>query len=150
METWRTVWRNGFSKVLPKRSLEALRDALRGDDSRLTQGSTCTPPPLNCVRDWPVEAGCAIGFCGAIEAGGFGEATVGEVEELFAKACFDCDQILGEPAECRHFLNFFDDTPRTAMRRELLVEVEITIASRQCELVIATRAHQSNQQAAAV
>ena len=31
---------------------------------------------------------------------------------------------LGEPAACRWFLNWFDDTPRDQMRRELLAEVK--------------------------
>ena len=58
------------------------------------------------------------------------EATVGQCEEFFAKCCFEADQSLGEPAACRHFLNWFDDTPRDEMRRELLAEVELTLAGR--------------------
>lgn len=130
MELWRKVWRDGFAKVIGTKELEALREALATDDPRLTQGSTTTPPPLFCVQDCPCEAGCALGFCGAIHHGGLMEATVGEVEEYFAKACFDADQIMGEYAACRHFLNWFDDTPREEMRRELLVEVELTLAER--------------------
>jgi hypothetical protein len=91
------------------------------------QGATTTPPPLLCVQDWPVEACCALGFCGWQ-----GEAlcTVGEVEEHFAKCCFEADQRLGEPAACRWFLNWFDDTPRDDMRRELLAEVELALTDR--------------------
>lgn len=128
MELWRQVWRDGFAKIIGTNELEALRDALATDDRRLTQGSTTMPPPLMCVADWPCEAGCALGFCGAIHHGGFMEAKVGEVEEYFAKACFQADQILGEPAACRHFLNWFDDTPREEMRKELLAEVELVLA----------------------
>ena len=73
-----------------------------------------------CVQDWPVEAACALGYCGWQ---GDGLETVGEVEEFFARACFEADQRLGEPAACRWFLNWFDDTPRDEMRRELLAEV---------------------------
>jgi len=130
MESWRLTWRNGFAPVLPTAALEALAVALREDDPRLTQGSTTTPPPLMCVQDWPAEAGCALGFCGAVENGGFMEATVGQCEEFFAKCCFEADQALGEPAACRHFLNWFDDTPRDEMRRELLAEVELALAGR--------------------
>ena len=140
MESWRVVWREGFAPVLPTAGLEALRDALRDDDPRLTQGSTTTPPPLMCVQDWPVEAACALGFCGTAEFGGFwtdaagrkndAAATVGQVEEFFAKACFQADWRLGEPAACRWFLNWFDNTPRDEMRRELLAEVELTLAGR--------------------
>lgn len=142
MESWRLAWRNGFAKVLPTAGLEALAKALRDDDPRLTQGSTTTPPPLMMVQDWPVEAACALGFCGTVELGGFadeqptgrqtnpGAATVGAVEEFFAKACFQADQELGEPAACRWFLQWFDDTPRDEMRRELLAEVELTLVTR--------------------
>ena len=64
MESWRQVWRDGFAPVLSSAGLDALRGALGRDDPRLIQGSTSTPPPLMCVRDWPVEAACALGFCG--------------------------------------------------------------------------------------
>jgi hypothetical protein len=56
--------------------------------------------------------------------------TVGEVEEFFARACFDADQRLGEPAACRWFLNWFDDTPRNRMRHELLEEIELELNKR--------------------
>jgi hypothetical protein len=127
MESWRLTWRDGFAKVLPTQGLEALRDALRDDDNRLIQEATTTPPPLMCVQDWPCEAACALGICGWL---GNGLSTVGEVEEFFAKACFDCDQLIGEPAACRWFLNWFDDTPRPKMREELLAEVELVLSIR--------------------
>jgi hypothetical protein len=127
MERWREVWRDGFAGVLPTDALEALAVALRDDDPKLTQGSTTTPPPLMCVQDWPVEAACALGYCGWQ---GEDLETVGQVEEFFARLCFEADQRLGEPAACRWFLNWFDDTPRGEMRRELLAEVELTLAGR--------------------
>lgn len=127
MESWRNVWREGFAPVLSTPGLTALRDALRGDDNRLTQGSTTTPPPLLCVQDWPCEGACTLGFCGWQ---GEGLQTVGEVEEFFAKSCYEADHRLGEPAACRHFLNWFDDSPRDEMRRDLLAEVELALAVR--------------------
>lgn len=127
MESWRIVWRNGFVPVLSTLGLFALRDALRTDDPRLVQGATTAPPPLLCVQDWPVEAACALGVCGWL---GDLLDTVGQVEEHFAKCCFEADQRLGEPAACRWFLNWFDDTPRDDMRRDLLAEVELALADR--------------------
>jgi hypothetical protein len=127
MESWRTVWRKGFVPVLPTTGLLALREALQSDDPRLTQGSTTTPPPLLCVQDWDVEGACALGFCGW---NGEGLVTVGEVEEFFARVCFEADQRLGEAAACRWFLNWFDDTPRPQMLRELLEEVEFALSAR--------------------
>jgi hypothetical protein len=127
MESWRQIWRDGFVPSLATRGLEALRDGLRADDPRITQGSTTTPPPLMCVRDWPIEASCCLAYCGWQ---GEGLTTVGQAEEYYARLCFDADQRLGEPAGCRWFLNWFDDTPRNEMRRELLAEVELAISGR--------------------
>jgi hypothetical protein len=127
MESWRIVWRNGFCPVLSTPALEALRVGLKDDSPQLIQGATTTPPPLMVVQDWPVEAACALGFAGWK---GDGLVTVGQVEEHFAKCCFEADQLLGEPAACRWFLNWFDDTPRGDMRQALLEEVERELQAR--------------------
>src|SRR5438874_13685269 len=128
MESWQNVWRKGVAPLLSTESLEVLRQALVSDDARLLQGATTTPPPLQCVQDWPVEAACALGYCGWQ---GDGLETVAEVEEFFARMCFEIDQRLGEPAACRWFLNWFDETPRDDMRRLLLAEVNRALARRQ-------------------
>src|SRR5438046_991148 len=86
MESWRNVWRTGVAPLLSTESLEALRQALVHDDPRLLQGATTTPPPLQCVQDWPVEAACALGYCGWV---GDGLETVAEVEECLARKSFD-------------------------------------------------------------
>jgi hypothetical protein len=130
MESWRNVWRKGVAPLLSLESLEMLRQALVNDDPHLVQGATTTPPPLQCVQDWPVEGACGLGYCGWK---GDGLETVGEVEEYFARMCFEIDQAMGEPAACRWFLNWFDDTPRDEMRRELLTEVHRTLAERLSE-----------------
>jgi hypothetical protein len=127
MESWRKVWREGLAPILSTHGLRALRRALVNDDQRLTQGSTTSPPPLQCVLDWPVEGACVMGYCAWQ---GDGLETVGEVEEYFARICFEADQRLGEPAAVRYFLNWFDDTPRDEMRRNLLDEVNRTLAER--------------------
>lgn len=126
MESWRKVWRDGFVPLLSGPELEAMRDALRSDDPRLVQGQTTVPPPLIAVQDWPVEAADALGFTGWQ---GKGLGTVGEVEEHFARLCFEADQRLGEPAACRWFLNWYDATPRAEVFRELLAEVELAVES---------------------
>ncbi len=136
IEKWRKVWRVGFAPMIATETLEKLLVAAESDDQHLTQGSTTTPPPLMWVQDWPVEAACALGFCGAVENGGFTDqskepATVGQCEEAFAKLCFDADMKLGEPAACRWWLNWFDDTDRPTMLRELAAEVRLALASRQ-------------------
>ena len=129
MESWRKGWRVGFAPQISDEALAALKVALEEDDARLMQGATTSPPPLQFVQDWPVEAACVLGFCGVVEHGGFQTednphgATVAQAEEFFAKACFAADQNLGDPAACRWFLNWFDGTPRAEMRGLLLVEV---------------------------
>ena len=127
MQSWQKVWREGVAPLLSTPGLEALQRALTNDDARLLQGATTTPPPLQCVQDWPVEAACALGFCGWQ---GEGLETVAEVEEFFARMCFEIDQRLGEPAACRWFLNWFDETPRDEMREQLLAEVNRAVAQR--------------------
>ena len=127
MDSWRKVWRDGLAPLISTAGLEALRAALSSDDARLLQGATTTPPPLQCVQDWPVEAACALGYCGWQ---GEGLESVAEVEEYFARLCFEVDQRLGEPAACRWFLNWFDETPRDEMRALLLPEVNRTLAQR--------------------
>lgn len=128
MESWRKVWREGFAPLLSTAGMQALLTALQSDDKRLLQGATTSPPPMMGVQDWPVEATCAVGFCAWQ---GEGLTTVGEVDEYFSRACYEVDQRLGEPSACRYFLNWFDDTPRHAMRRLLLEEVEQELARRE-------------------
>ncbi len=127
MESWKVVWREGLAPLLTDKHLEVLEKGLREDDPKLVQGCTTTPPPLQCVSDWPVEAACLLGYCGWQ---GDKLTTVGEVEEFFARLCFEIDQKVGEPAGCRWLLNYFDDTPREEMRRELLAEVQREIKRR--------------------
>lgn len=105
--------------MMPLDGLESLLVALVTDDKRLIQGTTSCPPPLMCVQDWPCEGSCALGW--TFYKGG--DVTVGEVEEHFAAMCFQADQMIGEIAGSRWFLNWFDDTPRDQMRRELIPEV---------------------------
>ena len=127
MESWRKVWRDGLAPQLSTTGLQALEQGLRDDDPRLIQGATTSPPPLQCVEDWPVESCCVLGYCGWQ---GDGLQTVGEIEEMFAQLCFEADQVLGEPAACRWFLNWYDEVSRDEMRQELLAEVELVLSER--------------------
>src|SRR5205807_3203617 len=107
--------------------LEALRRALARDDPRLIQHATSCPPPSEIFQEEAVEGACALGYCGW-QADGL--STVGEVEAFFIRTCLAADEALGEPASCRHFLNWFDETPRVRMRRELLSEVNRALCER--------------------
>src|SRR5436309_3373899 len=88
MESWRKVWREGLLPQLSTAGLDALRRGLRADDPRLLQGATTSPPPLQCVSEWPVEGACVLGYCGWQ---GDGLETVAEVEEFFARMCAEAD-----------------------------------------------------------
>lgn len=133
MQSWQLVYRDGFAPVLSTASLTALRDALRADDVRLVQGETTVPEPIMAFQDWPIEGGDWLTICAVAESGGWGVATVGMCEEFWARMCFEADQLLGEPAACRWLMNWFDDTPRDEMRRELLSEVERTLGEREAD-----------------
>lgn len=126
-EAWRTVFRDGFLKTFSMKHLEAMREGLKGDDPRIIQGATTDPPPLMVTADWPVIAADLIGYAGWQ---GDGLGTVGAVEEFFARTCFQVNQLLGEPAACRWWLNWSDDEPRSKMFREALEEVEREICLR--------------------
>ena len=127
MESWRAAWRKGFAPGLPTEGLRVLLTALRLDDVQLLQGATCSPPPMMCVEDWPVEAADAICYVGWH---GNGLTKVRQVSEFFAQQCREADERLQEPAGCSYFLNWFDDTPRDVMRRELGFEVEMELTRR--------------------
>src|SRR5437868_4607007 len=107
MNAWQQVWREGIAPQLSTPGLLAIRDALAADDPRLTQGAVTSPPPLQCADAFPVEGACAIGFAAWQ---GDGLATVGAVEEYFARVCGRVGEVCGEPGAARYFLNHFDDT----------------------------------------
>jgi len=143
MESWRMVWREGFAPEFSTAGLEALWHALRSDDPRLMQGASTSPPPLSCHHDDAINGCCSIGWCGFQ---GENLETVGEVEEYFARACFEADQRLGEAGASRWFLNWYDDAPRTAMRLELQAEVE-RILDQRFGQAIANRAASARRRA---
>jgi hypothetical protein len=123
MQTWRHVWRDGVAPLLSTSALKVLRQVLESDDKRLIQGATTTPPPLQCVHDWPVEGACLLGYCGWQ---GEHLETVADVEEFFARLCFEVGQRLGDPGASRWLLNWFDEE----MRTQLLAEVRGIVALR--------------------
>lgn len=128
MEKWRRVWREGFVPQLSSHSLEVLRDALMNDDPRLVQGITCYPPLLQAMKERAIEAACVLGWCAWQ---GEGVQRVDAIEEYFQKLCDTADAQFPEPAACRFFLNWYDDTPRDEMRPLLLEEVLWALQQRQ-------------------
>lgn len=131
MESWRLVWRDGFVPAAKNLGLwdgvVALAAAVEADSKELVQGSTTTPPPLMCVQDWPVESADAVAYVGW-KGGKVPSDSVGKVEVHFATLCYEADKLLGEPASCRWFLNFWDDTPRKDLLPLFLAEVRFNLA----------------------
>lgn len=124
MATWQNVWREGIVPQLSAQGLRALQKALNRNDNRLLQGRTVTPPPLAGLEEAEVEGCCAVGWAGWQ---GQGCQTVGELERFFERVCSAADDALGEPGACRHFLDWFDRTPRPVMRKALLAEIELAL-----------------------
>lgn len=124
LKIWQQVWRKGIVPQFQVEDLQRLKKALEEDDPRLIQGSTTSPPTLQCSQDWPLEACCVVSHLCCSE---LNNTTVSEAEEQFAKACFEADQKLGEPAAIRYFLNWYDETPREEMRLELLEEINLNL-----------------------
>lgn len=133
LAAWQRVWRNGLVPQLSTKGLLALKRALENDSPDLITGATTSPPPLQCVSEWPVQGCCPLSFTGWQ---GDGLETVGQVEEYFARVCWEADQRLGEPAACRYFLNAVDEWSREELLANLLPEVQRALAQRQAwELV---------------
>jgi hypothetical protein len=133
MEPWRNTWRVGLAPLLSLEQLRVLRQGLLNNDPRIIQGATTEPPPIQALQDWEVEKCDALCFGFAFEGVGAdakSDKTVAEVEEWFARSCFQIDQALGEPAGCRHFLNWWDEKPRELVFEELLLEVTVLIDQR--------------------
>lgn len=126
MEQWRQVWRTGIAPQLAVEHLECLMTALVEDSPRMCQGYTTKPETLQCYADFPVDQACPLGICGM----GVGLVTVEEVEEFFARIALKCDELIGVVGSVRWFTNWADDNPREEVRRELLIEVQRTLAER--------------------
>jgi hypothetical protein len=55
IEAWRRAWR-AIAQQISTRALRALQKALENDNKQLLQGQTTSPPSLQAVQDWPIEA----------------------------------------------------------------------------------------------
>lgn len=138
---WAYAWHVGIAPLLPTEGLRSLQTALRRDDPKLLQGATTVPPPLQATDEWNVEKGDPIVWCfwmGGDEGDNAVEktpldilTTVGDCEEAFTRICYEVNRLLGEPAGCRHFLNWWDETPREEAFRLMLDEVSITLDMRE-------------------
>jgi hypothetical protein len=121
---WRDVWRRGIAPLLAREDLQALLEALRRDDPTLLQGRTLEPCYAPGMDDFPCQGGCLLAYAGWR---GQGLRTLGEVDEYFARLCFSADAALNCPGAVSVLFEYFDRTPRAEMRRELEVEILMTL-----------------------
>lgn len=124
---WQRAWRLGFVPHLSTRGLKALAHALLTDDPCLVQGVIVHPPDLDIFADADIEAACALAFC---VWKGENLGTVGELTSRYEQLCLGADEILGEPAASRHFLDWFDQTPWRHVTRLLLTEIRLALSRR--------------------
>lgn len=125
------VLREGVLPQYPTEALERTLELLRADDPKWIQGATTTPPPLQCVEDWPVEGCCFITLMAWMAEFHGDTPTVKEAEERFARVCHYTDVAVNELAGCRWFLNWHDETPRDEVRATLIRELDAEIHRRQ-------------------
>jgi len=119
LELWKKAWRVGVAPLLSNVALVELEVALEYDDPRLIQGKVCLPAWTPNAEGEEVTEVCAIGLCALAE----GKKTVGQVSAFFGDLCRKAGEAIGETSGIRHFLSWFDETPRDEVRRELLAEV---------------------------
>jgi hypothetical protein len=129
---WQRVFRDGIAPQLSTEGLQGLKAALERNDGRLITGATTSPPPLQCMQNEPVESCCPLCFA-LLDGKKPYEVSVGPMEQRFSERCFEADQLCGEPAADRYFINWVDQTPRETMRQALLAEVNLALAQRKQE-----------------
>jgi len=124
---WQRVFRDGIAPQLSTTALLALVNALEAKDETIVRGVGCLPKPTPANADETVTAADAA--CYAIWRG-YGVNKVGDLEERFAQLTFECDQLVGEPAGCRYFLNWWDDTELDTTRPQLAALIWSILNSR--------------------
>lgn len=126
MEAWRYCLQHGLLPLLEADTIGAMLAALQG--GQVAPGDTCIPEPLQANADLPVTECCIMALPGLLAHGGFGQATVGQVETAFARLCGQVDARLGQPAATRYLINWFDETPPAVslplVAEELRIEIQ--------------------------
>jgi len=135
LASWQRAWRDGIVPQLTIVGLWHMKAALERNDPRMVAGASIVPPPLQSVLDFPVQACCPL--CWALLDGlEPHQASVGLLEERFALACRRADELLGEPAAIRHFLNQIDEWTRQDRIWNLLPEVHRALAQRHNRIAV--------------
>lgn len=128
---WLHVWRQGIQPQLPSRGLLLLAEALASDDPRLIQSVTTIPPCQTPRSDGQCEGACPIGYA---YWRGLNLFTAEDVMDAFVACSAECDTMAGDDDDdddlVRHFIGWWDSTPRLEARRELLVEVHQELVRR--------------------
>ncbi|MSR32471.1 MAG: hypothetical protein EXR99_13310 [Gemmataceae bacterium] len=121
MDNWRFIFRQGIAPLLSHSSLVALKKGLREDDPALLQDCVVFPRANPLAWDLPASACGFFGYCGKE---GEGLVTVYEIEQFHERLCLEVEWRLGWPGAARVFLDWCDTTTRSAMRRNLFLEIK--------------------------
>lgn len=112
------IWKNYILPALPKEALKKLFDAATADDGRLIRGINYFPPPS---RPRSKITHCDIvGFAFV----NFGTTTVEELGQKWGNFMLSVGDKLGNPHDLRHFLNWYDDSPREVVLDTLAKSIE--------------------------
>lgn len=124
--SWQWAWQ-ALAAQQTDAELTSLAEALERNDSRLLQGATCEPAPMEWYFGDEVERACGVCW-------GLWQVRkcyrVGELDNAFRATLFAADQLLAEPAATRFFVNWFDETPRSIVFPALALEVRAELARR--------------------
>lgn len=135
VKPWQYAWRKGFLPQFNGQDLSILLEAVENNSKCLIQGQTTDPFPFTFLSEEKVCGACAISYIGWQSRG---MELVGDVEGFFARACHECDMLLGESGGCRYFLNWFDETPTEEAFSELAKEMKNNILTMERENELAT------------
>jgi hypothetical protein len=122
MEGWRKVWRQGIVPLVGEKGLRALQAALRDDDKRLVQGMTIDPQSEWVPSSWEPSGACLIAYCGWQ---GQNLDSIAKVQRFFDRIVDAASlKLLAWDVEVSDLVEWYDETDRPTMRRELLAEVD--------------------------
>jgi hypothetical protein len=127
MELWQKVFREGLAPLLTTEQLTNLLRAVEENSWELGQGFTTSPPPLHVTADWTVQQACLVSYPGWKD----GLTTVGEVEEFFARTCYEVDKRIGCPSGVVALIGWWDSTDRAEAFAALALEIEAELQGRE-------------------
>lgn len=130
MEQWRRYFRHGIAPLVENAQLEYVLGILKSDSEKMCQGDTVILRKVIAESgltyyhgDLPPVSGCFVSLIHMSDE----KLTANEVDAKFGP--FLCRVGLNHGLSS-HFINWFDDSPREEVRRELIAEIELVLDAR--------------------